>query len=237
MLKRVKRGLPSAPRAEPGVPSLCPQRSPAPSATAAPKPGPPQEVSGGRSGGTGGVGGCPPLTPPGICVPPRCSSCPRCSTSSPPPCPTWRGGTAPTPPAPCECPPDHPRGPSGGSPGLTDAPPPVMCFPPAVARARSLSPRRRCSGRTRGATSRGPGGLRCSPAPPRRPRPRPARRPPPPAPPCPCTWRGDRYWEAPPPLLKAAPGPPAEAPTSSRGGTWGGAARPMLTPPAPPPPR
>ncbi|NXY39756.1 RFX1 factor, partial [Pomatorhinus ruficollis] len=39
----------------------CPQRSPAPSATAAPKPGPPQEVSGGRSGGTGGVQQLPPV--------------------------------------------------------------------------------------------------------------------------------------------------------------------------------
>ncbi|XP_032939554.1 MHC class II regulatory factor RFX1-like, partial [Catharus ustulatus] len=43
VLEGLNRGC-RAPRAEPGVPPLCPQRSPAPSATAAPKPGTPQEV-------------------------------------------------------------------------------------------------------------------------------------------------------------------------------------------------
>uniref|UniRef100_A0A8C3UJI1 Regulatory factor X1 n=1 Tax=Catharus ustulatus TaxID=91951 RepID=A0A8C3UJI1_CATUS len=123
VLEGLNRGC-RAPRAEPGVPPLCPQRSPAPSATAAPKPGTPQEVSGGRSGGTGGVQQLPPVQhvfptpvsyveggdgsyPPGaIPAPPRRPPRPARRPPPPaPPCPcTWRGGRSwgapPRPPPP-----------------------------------------------------------------------------------------------------------------------------------------
>ncbi|KAM4754709.1 MHC class II regulatory factor RFX1 isoform 4-T5 [Cyanocitta cristata] len=93
------------------------------------------------------------------------------------------------------------------------------------ARARSRSPRRRCSGRTRGATSRGPGGLRCSPAPPPPPPPPASSQAPPASAPVPMYVAGGQILgspPAPPQGSTGTPGTPGGGTYVIQGGYMGG---------------
>lgn len=222
VLKRVKLGLPSAPRAEPGVPPLCPQRSPAPSATAAPKPGPPQEVSGGRSGGTGGVGGCPPLTPPVFVSPPGAAAAP--SAARVPRARVLRGGGRRlVPPRRHVSAPPAPPQPLGGSPGLTNSP--VLCF---SLRSRSGSfpfAETPLFGQNSGGYFEGAGGAAVQPSPPPPPPPPASSQAPPASAPVPMYVAGGQILgspPAPPQGSTGTPGTPGGGTYVIQGGYMGG---------------
>nr|XP_041567744.1 MHC class II regulatory factor RFX1 [Taeniopygia guttata]XP_041567745.1 MHC class II regulatory factor RFX1 [Taeniopygia guttata] len=132
----------------------------------------------------------------------RCSSSPRCSTSSPPP--SWRGGMGPTPP------------PAASARARSPSPRRRSSLRTRGATSRGGEGRPRCS----------PAPPRPLPPPRRRPLPPPARSPPPAAPPCPCTWRGGRggrsFWGAPPPPLPPPRGPRRPPGGGGASGTPGG---------------